>query len=108
MKGIAADLWQDKLLKELIYERVMLHIDLMELMEFEKELSDGIERAMRESGVTPVQQQTRAHEYLEEAWQRVEREWDGLHEEPASWDRCPLCEGPFECPDRELSWSAVD
>ena len=39
--------WETRLLEELVYERVRLHVDLLELIDFEKDLSQSITRALR-------------------------------------------------------------
>ena len=84
-----------KLLEELIYERVRLHVDLLELIDFERELNDSIERAMRQCGIDEPRDDDLGRRYLDLAWQRLEAEW---RQERTREDECPLCEGPFQCP----------
>lgn len=84
-----------KLLEELIYERVRLHVDLCELLDFERDLNESITRAMKASGIADPQVSDLGRRYLEQAWHRIEVEWE---RERAMGDDCPLCAGPYQCP----------
>lgn len=98
--------WQTRLLEELVYERVRLHVDLLELIDFEKDLSQSITRALRASGVDPDEEDATARRYIEQAWRRVEEEW--TRERGSAWDHdCPLCEAPLVCPDRPAAAAAA-
>ena len=88
--------WQSRLLEELVYERVRLHVDLLDLIDFEKDLSESIARALRASGTDPNQEDRLARRYVERAWKRLEEEW--TRQRSSEWADCPLCEAPFECP----------
>jgi hypothetical protein len=105
-EAAAGTSWHEKLLQELIYERVMLHIDLVDLIGFERELEEGIKRAMQASGVTADEWAARARQYLDDAWERAEKEWDCLRAEPGDGD-CPLCDGPLGDQDGRSGWQAV-
>ena len=84
-----------KLLEELIYERVRLHVDLLELIDFERDLNDSIDRAMKACGVAEPQAGELGRRYLDLAWRRIETEWE---QERRRGPDCPLCEGPYQCP----------
>jgi hypothetical protein len=89
--------WQSRLLEELIYERVRLHVDLLDLVDFERDLCESIARALRAGGNDPGREEALARTYVERAWQRLEQEWTRARAgQPAD---CPLCEPPYECPD---------
>jgi hypothetical protein len=88
--------WQNRLLEELIYERVRLHVDLLDLVDFERDLCESIARALRASGTDPTEEETLARSYVQRAWQRLEDEW--LRERSGEVTDCPLCQAPFECP----------
>lgn len=89
--------WQNRLLEELVYERVRLHVDLLDLMDFERDLSQSITRALRASGTDPTQEDALARRYLRRAWRRLEEEWTS--ERAGEWTDCPLCEAPLTRPD---------
>ena len=84
-----------KLLEELIYERVRLHVDLCELLDFERDLNESIDRAMKSCGVDEPSAGDLGRRFLERAWRRIEEEWE--RERAVSGD-CPLCEGVYQCP----------
>ncbi len=91
----AAD-WQSALLEELIYERVRLNVDLLELVDFERELAASIERALAACGARKDRDRL-AKEHLERAWARVEREWRDAREVADDPLQCPLC-GDLQAP----------
>ena len=69
---------EHKILQELIYERVRVSINLCQLVVFENDLDRSIKRAI-ESCPEPSEQRARlARQYVDEAWQRIEEEWDEL------------------------------
>lgn len=84
-----------RLLEELIYERVRLHVDLLELIDFQRELEDSIARAMRSCGGNGQHDPELGKRYLDLAWKRIEAEW---REERSRDQECPLCETPYQCP----------
>ena len=91
--------WETRLLEELVYERVRLHVDLLELIDFEKDLSQSITRALRAGGIDRDEEDATARRYIERAWRRLEEEW--TRERGTDWNHdCPLCEAPLACPDR--------
>ncbi|HWM84424.1 MAG TPA: hypothetical protein VNO33_01275 [Kofleriaceae bacterium] len=88
--------WQQRLLEELVYERVRLHVDLLDLIDFERDLCESIARALRASGTDPSEEEAVARSFVQRAWRRLEQEW--MRERSVEWTDCPLCEAPFECP----------
>jgi hypothetical protein len=84
-----------KLLEELIYERVCLHVDLSELLDFERDLNESIERAMKACGVEDPHADDLGRHYIEMAWRRIEADWE---RERSGGDECPLCDGIYQCP----------
>ena len=82
--------WESALLEELIYERVRLNVDLLELVDFERELSASIERALAACGAREDRDRL-ANEHLERAWARVEREWREARATDDDPLQCPLC-----------------
>ena len=92
--------WHERLLEELIYERVKLHVDLLDLVDFERDLCESIVRALRSGGTDSVEVDARARHYLDRAWRRVEQEWTRAR--AAETSNCPLCEAPFECPSEDM------
>jgi hypothetical protein len=93
--------WQQKLLEELIYERVRLHVDLLDLIDFERDLCDSIKRALGAAGSDPSEEDAIARRYVDRAWARLQQEWE--RERAADQTGCPLCEAPLECPDAPAS-----
>lgn len=85
--------WQNLLLEELVYERVRLHVDLLDLIDFERDLSQSITRALQASGTDPTQEDALARRYIRRAWRRLEEEW--TREQSGEWTDCPLCEAPL-------------
>ena len=83
--------WERKLLEELIYERVRLNVDLFELVEFERDLSESIERALASCGDKAEVRERIAREHIERAWKRVETEWRAEREGSAEPMQCPMC-----------------
>ena len=84
-----------RLLEELIYERVRLHVDLLELIDFQRELEDSIAGAMRACSGDGQHDPGLAARYLDLAWRRVETEWRA---ERSREEECPMCQPPYECP----------
>lgn len=92
--------WQRRLLEELVYERVKLHVDFLDLIDFERDLCESIARVLHANGTEPGQEEAVAHELVDQAWSRLEQEW--RRERWASSLLCPLCESPFECPGGDV------
>ena len=84
-----------RLLEELIYERVRLHVDLLELIDFQRELEDSIAGAGRACGGGGQHEPGLAARYLDHAWRRVEAEWRA---ERSRDEECTLCQPPYQCP----------
>jgi hypothetical protein len=80
--------WRNQLLEELIYERVRVHVDLAELLDFERDLTGSIRRALDQAGVAGEDADQTTRRYVEAAWRRIEAEWD---EERERDDHCPVC-----------------
>lgn len=91
--------WHEHLLEELVYERVRLHVDFLDLIDFERDLCESITRALPRGGVDSGQDEAVAHTLIDRAFRRVEQEW--RRERAALSLLCPLCELPFECPARD-------
>ena len=89
-KADAVDAWA-----EYQFARVKLHVDLCELLDFERDLNDGIGRAMRACGVDETDSRNLGRRYVEAAWRRIEEEWERERSAP---DDCPMCQVPFHCP----------
>ncbi|HLU65655.1 MAG TPA: hypothetical protein VKZ63_05240 [Kofleriaceae bacterium] len=85
--------WQNKLIAELFYERIRVHVDLLSLHDLERELCESIGRALREAGVADRDKAALTRHYLEDAWRRFEQD---LCAELEGADRdCPLCAAPL-------------
>jgi hypothetical protein len=82
--------WQGALLEELIYERVRLNVDLLELVDFERDLAESIERALAACGAAEDRDRL-ASDYLERAWARLERDWRAARDDDDHPLQCPLC-----------------
>jgi hypothetical protein len=78
--------WNARVLQDLVYERVRFHVDLLALVDFERELGDSIDRALE--GVDGAQSDGErvSRGLLEEAWRRLEAEWRRVRDA-----ECPLC-----------------
>lgn len=84
--------WNTRVLQDLVYERVRYHVDLLALVELQRELADSVERAL-ETGDAPESDADRVSRgLLDEAWRRLEEEWRALRDA-----ECPLCAGPYQC-----------
>jgi len=85
--------WQNRLLEELIYERLRLHVDLIDLIDFERDLCESIARAMRTTGTDPAERSALTRRYVDRAWRRLEIEW--TRERAGEQLDCPRCDGGF-------------
>ena len=81
--------WERAVLDELVYERVRLNVDLLELVDFERDLAASIERSLAACGASEDRDRL-AREHLERAWVRLESEWRQEREAAADL-QCPLC-----------------
>ena len=86
--------WNQRVLEELIYERVRVHLDLAELLDFERDLDESIGRALRQAGLPPAEARALTRRHITAALRRIEE--DGRRAGEA--DGCPLCAAPLECP----------
>ena len=87
--------WKQQVLEELIYERVRLHVDLISLIDFERELEESIGRALRELRSDESDAESLTRRFVEAAWRRVEAEWEA--ERKREDDGCPLCTTALDC-----------
>jgi hypothetical protein len=82
----------ERLLEELIYERVRTQVDLMQLGWFEADLDMSIRRVLaqleRDGGDTEPSS-VLAGALIDRAWQRLEAEWQRTRGEPDP--ECPVC-----------------
>jgi hypothetical protein len=60
-----------RVLEELIYERVKLTVDFMELLQFEKDLRVSLMRALDDCPDSATQRDALVFDYLHRAWERV-------------------------------------
>lgn len=65
---------EERILEELIYERVRVSVDMCALIEFEQDLAASIERALRQCGQSAAERSDLAMTFLQRAWQRVGEE----------------------------------
>jgi hypothetical protein len=76
--GEIAELEQGRLaqriLEELVYERVRVAVDLCELVSFEQDLAISIDRALTTCAESAEERQSMALEYLHRAWERLSDE----------------------------------
>ena len=93
MSAVDAVEWRMRLVRDLVYERVRLHVDLLSLIEFEQELGDRIERALQAGDGPGSDADAMSRRLIDDAWRRLEAEWRGRRDA-----ECPLCAAPFECP----------
>jgi len=71
---------EQRILEELIYERVRVSVNLCQLVIFEQDLDKSIQRALSKCGTTSDERESMARTYIEAAWRRVEREWKDLRD----------------------------
>jgi hypothetical protein len=62
---------EQRILEELVYERVRVNVNMCELMTFELDLSASIERALTACARSPDERSTLTLDYLQSAWERV-------------------------------------
>lgn len=62
---------EQKILEELIYEKVRLSLDMCALLEFEADLAASIERALAQCARSPAERSDLAMSYLTTAWERL-------------------------------------
>jgi hypothetical protein len=63
-----------KILEELIYERVRLTVDVCEVLAFEADLANSIERALQGRAGSDDDRSQLTLDYLQRAWERVTEE----------------------------------
>ena len=79
---------EQRILEEMIYDRVRATVNLCQLVIIEQELDENIQRAMDDgmgagTGAGCPESAALAREHLQRAWQRLEREWRTLREDLA-------------------------
>ena len=80
---------EQRILEEMIYDRVRATVNLCQLVILEQELDENIQRAMggmdddMGTGAGCPEPAALAREHLQRAWQRLEREWQTLREDLA-------------------------
>jgi hypothetical protein len=84
-----------RVLQDLVYERIRDHIDLVSLVDLERELAEIIERARRKDGEAAADAAAVSRRLFDEAWQRLEAEWRHVRD-----SECPLCAELDERPAR--------
>jgi hypothetical protein len=92
--------WHEKLLEELVYEQVKQHVDVLDLIDFERDLRESIGRVLQAGGTDPSREEAVAHVLIDRAFRRLEQEW--RRDRAASAFVCPLCRPPFECPTEDM------
>lgn len=90
--------WNSRVLQDLVYQRVLARVDLLSLVELERDLTESVERALGEGdGAAIAMEAARASGgLLDQAWRRLEQEWRELRN--AECPLCALCSGPYERP----------
>jgi hypothetical protein len=74
---------EQRILEEMIYDRVRATVNLCQLVIIEQELDENIQRAIQGMGAGRPQPAELAREHLQRAWQRLESEWQTLREDLA-------------------------
>lgn len=74
---------EQRILEELVYERVRATVNLCQLVIIEQELDENIRRAIQGVAGDRPQPAALAREHLQRAWQRLENEWQTLREDLA-------------------------
>jgi hypothetical protein len=83
---------EKRILEELIYERIRVSINLCQLVIFESDLEKSIERALMKYPGTAYQRGALARELVDDAWSRVEGEWEKLRDNLAGHINCDDCD----------------
>ena len=114
---------EQRILEELVYDRVRSTVNLCQLVIVEQELDESIQRAMARPGARPGAEAgaerdaglgagggtivpgrkpaVLAREHMQRAWERLEREWNTLRKDLARAEcaGCPGCaEGACDAP----------
>lgn len=80
----------EKILNELVYERVRASVNLCQLVILEQDLDRSIERVFdSDPCITPRTREGLARSIMEEAWRRLEQEWDSLRRQLETFDAPP-------------------
>jgi hypothetical protein len=74
---------EQRILDELIYDRVRETVNLCQLVIIEQELDESIRRAVHGAGADGPTPAALARAHLQRAWQRLESEWQTLREDLA-------------------------
>jgi hypothetical protein len=78
--------WNRDVLRDLVYERMRQHVDLVSIVDLEHEIEESVERAVARDGAGPAEAEDLGRRLLDEAWRRLESEWNMLRDA-----ECPLC-----------------
>lgn len=74
------------ILRELVYERVRVSVNLCQLVIVEQDLDKSVRRALTRCGEREEPRRALVRRYMDEAWKRVEEEWARLRDETVLWD----------------------
>src|SRR5262245_51449717 len=83
-----------KILEELVYERVRLSFDMVELAAFEADLMASIDRALASCASSTDERNDLALRYLQKAWERLSQEVESELAQHDFRDRGPLMGRP--------------
>ncbi len=78
--------WNRHVLRDLVYERVRQYVDLISVVELEREIADSVERALASDDSEGIEADALSRELLDDAWRRLEAEWNVLRNA-----ECALC-----------------
>ena len=78
--------WNTDVLRDLVYESLRQHVDLVSIVDLEHEIADSVERAVARDGAGEAEADDLSRQLLDEAWRRLESEWNLLRDA-----ECPLC-----------------
>jgi len=78
--------WNTDVLRDLVYERLRQNVDLVSIVDLEHDIEESVERAMARRGARQDEPDGLARQLLDEAWRRLESEWNVLRDA-----ECPLC-----------------
>ena len=69
-----------RILQELIYERVRGSVNLCQLVVFERDLGSSVQRAHGNPEGAGANASELARQYIDDAWQRLEEEWQEMRD----------------------------
>lgn len=71
---------EQRILEELVYERVRSCVNLCQLVIFERDLETGVRRALGAGDQAGDERRALTRRYMDEAWLRLETEWRDMRE----------------------------